>query len=393
MSAAAAGRPEETVGGARAGHRREARGSNGGGMRAAVYHGRGDVRVETVPVPEPGHGELLLRVLAAGICGTDAGEWAHGPMQFPVERPHPVTGHEGPLVIGHEFAGEVVATGPGVDSGWQGRLVASCGAVSCGTCWQCGRGRTNLCLSYSGVGLHRAGGLAGFVATPVGTCEPVDDLGLTPDAAALGQPMSIAVHARSRGRAAPGERALVLGAGGIGALLVHALAEHGLEVTVADPSPERVVLARRLGAARVAPSDGPVSDLLDAMDGPPHVVFEATGVTAAAERAIAALPKGGRLVQVGMQQHPFPIDLRQLTLTELELIGTNALVRDPDFPVALRIVAARTEGWEDVAPVAIPLDALVADGLAPLAAGRAAAIKVLVDPWADHTRPTRTRPT
>jgi (R,R)-butanediol dehydrogenase / meso-butanediol dehydrogenase / diacetyl reductase len=359
-------------------------------MRAAVYHGRRDVRVETVPVPEPGRGEVLLRVLAAGICGTDASEWAGGPVQFPVEVRHPATGHLGPLVMGHEFAGQVVAVGESVDEGWIGHLVASCGAVACGHCWQCERSRTNLCVNYSGVGLHRDGALAHYVATPVANCESVDDLGLTPDAAALGQPMSIAVHARTRSRAEPGERALVLGTGGIGAMLVYALARHGVDVTVADPDPARVELARRLGAGRVAPTDGPPEGVLEVMDGPPHVVFEATGIDAVTLRALEILPKGGRLVQIGVQKQPVGIDLRRLTLAELEIIGTNALVRGTDFPAALRLVADRAEGWEDVAPVAIPLDGLVSDGLEPLASGRAGAIKILVDPWASRTRPTRT---
>ena len=359
-------------------------------MRAAVYHGRRDVRVETVPVPEPGPGEVLLRVLAAGICGTDAAEWANGPVQFPVERAHPATGHVGPLVIGHEFAGQVVALGPGVDDGWMGHLVASCGAVACGRCWQCQRGRTNLCVNYAGVGLHRDGALAQYVATPVATCESVDDLRLSPDAAALGQPMAVAVHARTRGRAEPGERALVLGAGGIGALLVYALARHGVDVTVADPDPERIELARRLGARRVAPTDGPPAGVLDVMDGPPHVAFEATGIAAVTLRAMEVLPKGGRLVQIGVQKQPVTIDLSRLTLTELEVIGTNALVAETDFPAALRLLAGRGQGWGDVAPVAIPLDALVSEGLEPLATGRAGGVKTLVDPWARRIRPSRT---
>jgi (R,R)-butanediol dehydrogenase / meso-butanediol dehydrogenase / diacetyl reductase len=360
------------------------------GMRAAVYHGRRDVRVETVPRPEPGPGEVLLRVLAVGICGTDAGEWAHGPAQFPVQRRHPATGHLGPLVIGHEFAGRVVAVGDGVDPGWLDRLVASSGAVACRRCWQCRRGRTNLCVDYAGVGLHRDGALAQYVATPVANCEAVDDLELTPDAAALAQPMAIAVHARSRGRVQPGERALVLGAGGIGAMLVYALARQGVDVTVADPDPSRIELARRLGAHRVAPTGGPPEGVLAAMEGPPHVAFEATGIGAVTLRALEVLPKGGRLVQVGMQPEPVPVDLRRLALTELEIIGTNALVHETDLPAAVRLVAERAEGWADVAPVAIPLDALVSEGLEPLAGGRSGAIKTLVDPWATEARPTRT---
>jgi (R,R)-butanediol dehydrogenase/meso-butanediol dehydrogenase/diacetyl reductase len=119
-------------------------------------------------------------------------------------------------------------------------------------------------------------------------------------------------------------------------------------------------------------------------------VFEATGIAAVTLRALEVLSKGGRLVQIGVQRRPVAVDLGRLTLTELEVIGTNALVRGTDFLAALRLVAGRSEGWADVAPVAIPLHALVGDGLEPLANGRAGAVKTLVDPWAAQARPTRT---
>ena len=96
-------------------------------MRAAVYHGRGDIRVEDVPEPAAGPGELLLEVATVGICGTDVHEFTHGPVRYPVDQRHPVTGHLGPFIPGHELAGHVVAIGDGVDGFELGALVA-CGA-------------------------------------------------------------------------------------------------------------------------------------------------------------------------------------------------------------------------------------------------------------------------
>ncbi|HZD37179.1 MAG TPA: zinc-binding dehydrogenase, partial [Actinomycetes bacterium] len=121
-------------------------------------------------------------------------------------------------------------------------------------------------------------------------------------------------------------------------------------------------------------------------------VFEASGTGAGLEAALAAVPPGCRLVLVGLQERPAQLDLRRLTLTELELIGTNAMTWEPDFGTALRLVASRAEGWSDVAPTAWPLDELVSAGVDRLAAGNPPAVKVLVDPWADRARPTRTRP-
>ena len=82
-------------------------------MKAAVYHGRRDLRIEEVPEPRPGPGELLLEVHSVGVCGTDAGEWEHGPFIYSVPGPHRVTGHTGPLIPGHELSGRVVEVGAG----------------------------------------------------------------------------------------------------------------------------------------------------------------------------------------------------------------------------------------------------------------------------------------
>jgi (R,R)-butanediol dehydrogenase/meso-butanediol dehydrogenase/diacetyl reductase len=359
-------------------------------MRAALLHGRHDLRVESVPVPRPGPGELLLRVATVGLCGTDAAEYAHGPSMMPVTTAHPVTGHRGPMVIGHEFAGEVAEVGPGVDPALRGRLVSSCGAISCGRCWQCRRGRTNLCDSYAAVGLHRDGAAAEYVAVPEASCLPADELGLPPDAAALAQPMSIAVHARRRGRVADGERVLLLGAGGIGAFLTYVLARAGVRVLVMDPDPARRRLASALGAHAVTGPDGTAPAEL--LDGPPHAVFEASGTAPGLRSALAALPTGGRLVVVGMQKEPATLDLRTAALREHEIIGTNAMTREPDFPEALRLVASRPEGWADIAPSALPLEEIVTGGLDALAAGRAPAVKVLVDPVSTRSRATDTVP-
>ena len=96
-------------------------------MKAAVYHGARDVRIEERPTPTRGDGQVLLRVLRSGMCGTDATEWHSGPHLFAVERPHPVSGHVGPLILGHEFVGEVVETGPGSAFAVGDRVAAGAG--------------------------------------------------------------------------------------------------------------------------------------------------------------------------------------------------------------------------------------------------------------------------
>ena len=360
-------------------------------MRAAVFHGRGDIRVEEVPDPAPGRGELLVRIHASGICGTDAHEYAHGPSMFPIDGPHPVTGHSGPLIPGHELSGTVAAVGDDVSGFADGEFVVSGAGISCGECVPCRRGRTNLCLHYASVGLQRHGGLAQYCAVPAATCLAVDTDVIPPDAATLAQPMAIAVHAMRRGRLDRSGEAVIVGAGGIGAFLTYAAAATGAPVKVIDLHPGRLRLAEALGADQVwRPQPGvDVRRALDLRPGYPTVVYEVSGSRAGLATALAALPPGGCLVQVSLHDAPSEIALRDLALREQEIVGTNAHVYADDLPTALRLLAARQAPWDDIAPVAIGLDQLVPEGLDPLVRGSADRIKTLVDPWIDGPRPTR----
>ncbi len=325
-------------------------------MRAAVYHGAGDIRIEDVPVPEPGAGEFLIEVTAVGICGTDAHEYHSGPHQFP----------SGSFIPGHEFAGRVVAVGDEVDGFEIGDLVATGAGISCGVCRWCEKGRTNLCATYSTLGLQRPGGLAEYAVVPAGISLEVGSFGLDPVYAALTQPMSIAVHVMRRGRVEPGETALVIGAGGIGSFLTYALSQMGVATQVVDINDERLAVARNLGA-------------VDAVEYP-DVVFEVTGNPAGLQQAVEAAGRGARIVLVGLQGSPSEVDLRQVSIQENELIGTNAHVFASDFADAALLLASRAEGWSDVAPMVIPLDDLVELGLVPMIEGRPVAIKTLIDP-------------
>src|SRR5437868_5613915 len=187
-------------------------------MRAAVYHGAHDVRIEQRPMPERAAGQVLLRVLRSGMCGTDATEWCSGPHLYAVARPHPVTGHVGPLILGHEFVGEVVETGAG--SGFAvGELVAAGAGVWCGTCPRCAEGRTNLCWSYATLGLSVDGGMAEFVAAPEKMLARLPP-GLSLDIAGLAQPLAVGLHAARRSGAVDGDRVVVIGAGAVGTFVL-----------------------------------------------------------------------------------------------------------------------------------------------------------------------------
>ena len=282
-------------------------------MRAAVYHGPRDLRIEHVPRPRPARGEVLVRVHANGICGTDASEFA-GARMYPLNARHGLTGHLGPLIPGHEFAGRIAEVGDGVEGLGEGEAVVTGAALWCGVCVQCRAGRTSICALYATVGLHRDGGLAEFVRVPAHIVFRAEPFGLGDDVAVLTQPMAIAVHALRRGRPQIGENVLVIGAGGIGAFLIYALAQHGARVVAADVSAERLTIARRLGAVETirAGDAAALTTALGELGFVPTLVFEVSGSDTGIAAAVAAVDAGGRLVEVGIAKHAVQIDAGEL---------------------------------------------------------------------------------
>ena len=359
-------------------------------MRAAVYHGPRDIRIEHVPRPRPSPGEVLVRVHANGICGTDASEFT-GAQMYPLHARHPLTGHLGPLIPGHEFAGTIAEVGDGVEGFNEGDAIVTGAALWCGECAQCRAGRTSICALYATVGLHRDGGLAEFVRVPAHIVFRAEPFGLSDDAAVLTQPMAIAVHALKRGRPRAGENVLVIGVGGIGAFLTFALAQDGARVVAVDVSAARLTIARRLGATETirAGDAAAVATALRELGFEPSLVYEVTGTDAGSASAIGAAQPGGRIVEVGIAKEAVAIDARRVTTKELEIIGTNALIGREDVPEAARLLALDAAAWQEVAPTAIPLERVVEDGIVPMLEGRAAQIKLLVDPWTRTPRPTR----
>lgn len=352
-------------------------------MRAAVLHSAGDLSIEDVAIPDPGPGELLLAVETVGICGTDASEYSSGPKLFPLGQRHPVTGHLGPLILGHEFSGRIASLGPDVNGFSVGDLVASAGSTGCGKCAFCRSGRTSRCSEYRAVGLHRDGALAEYCTVPAFACQTVGEQ-LTADSAALAQPMSIAVHALRRGRVEAGDVVLVVGAGGIGAFVIYAAAAVGCNVTAFDLDQDRLDIAMALGARHPVLA-GTESNLhgLDAA-----VAFEVTGSEAGMRSATAGLGPGGRLIAVGFQKRPLQMNLAALTASEQEWIGTNRIDPAIDLPEAILLLAARNDPWTDVAPKVLPLDG-VEGALRAMNAGEKMPIKMLFSPMTEAARPAQ----
>lgn len=351
-----------------------------GTMRAAVFHGRGDVRIEERPTPIAVEGQALVRVLRSGICGTDATEFKAGPIMFPIERPHPKSGHVGPLVIGHEFVGEIVDLPGGPVGGLHvGSIVASGAGVACGACQRCQQGRTNLCERYVTHGLNIDGGLAEYVAVATSTLVEVPtECAL--DHAGVAQPLAVGLHAARRARAADGDRIILFGAGAIGTFILAGLVSLvEADITVVDFAGERLDRALRLGATRVVPVDDGTVDALREIVGAQgaDVVVEATGAPGQLGRALDLVRQGGTILEVGLPSKPQELDVHRLVLSEVTIATTVAHVCGEDMAPALDILA-RTNLGDELVEAVLPLDE-VAHQLGRLAAGEIRG-KVLFDP-------------
>jgi len=295
-------------------------------MQALVVLEPGRLEIREVPVPVPGPNEVLARVRAVSICGTDAhlirgdypGFW---PPSFP-------------FIPGHEWAGEIAELGPGAERfGWTvGDRVAGTSHDACGVCRECVEGRYNLCENYGKTGLHRQyghnvqGADATYVVHGVKCVFRLPDA-LTFEDGALIDPASIALHVANRGNVAPGDTVVITGAGAIGLLAGDAARIRGAaRVILIERNPGRLAKAAEMGFETVDSSLGDPVSTVRALTGGlgADVVLECAGVPVTVQWALAMLRRGGRCAAVGIPTEGVEIAMQRLVLDELELVGSRA---------------------------------------------------------------------
>jgi (R,R)-butanediol dehydrogenase / meso-butanediol dehydrogenase / diacetyl reductase len=350
-------------------------------MRALRFHDARDLRIEDVPEPSmPGPGDVLVRTSVCGICGTDLHEYVAGPIVTPVE-PHPLTGAQNPQILGHEFAGDVVATGPGVTSVDEGDRVAIMPLAYCGRCAYCARGLQHLCAKMACVGLSHAWGGMGQLATVAEYQVVRLPDGVTYRQGALIEPTAVAAYGVERAGVAPGDRVLVTGAGPIGALAaLCARAAGASTVYVSEPNAARRARADVLGVATVLdPTSVDVPQLLhDETDGlGVDVAIECSGHPAGFAAGIRSLRRRGTLAQTGLFVGEASVEPMLWALNDLTIVGTWCYwVYDFDRIAAQ--IAAGDLPVERVITSSVPLDG-APDAFALLSSGTADEIKVLVE--------------
>jgi len=319
-------------------------------MIAGVCDGPGRFEVREVEAPTAGPGQVLVRVAACGVCGTDL---------------HIVDGtyHATyPLIPGHELGGTVVEVGAGVSRLEPGTPVAMNPNLACRHCRQCRRGRPHLCENPQAVGVTGDGGFAELVVMPAELAVPLPD-GLRPADAAIMEPTSCCLHGLEVARPAPGDRVIILGGGTVGLLMTQLVRLQGAaRVAVSEPVASKRDLALGLGAD-VAADPGVTDDLLEAVGGPADLVIEASGAEAAAEVACDLVDVAGTVLFFGVCEDGVRVGISPRRLFRDEITVCGAYTNPHTDERALELLATG----------AIETGALVSDRVPLVEAERALA--------------------
>ncbi|MGO4649615.1 NAD(P)-dependent alcohol dehydrogenase [Nocardia sp. 2YAB30] len=297
-------------------------------MRAAVLEAVGKIAIVERAVPDPGPAEVLIKVSAVGVCGSDVHYFEHRRIgDYVVDQP---------LVLGHEASGVVVGLGAAARRHHIGQRVSLEPGVPDFTCVQCRAGRYNLCPDMRFFATPPIdGAFCEYVVLHEEFAHPVPD-SLTDEAAALLEPLSVGVWACRKGRVDAGDRVLVNGAGPVGLVTAQtALAFGASEVLITDVNPERLALASELGCTHTVDVGAtPLGDI----GFEPNVLLECSGHPPAIGAAVRTVARAGRVVLVGMGGEDVPLPLPYLQERELELTGTFRYANT--WPTAIELAAA-----------------------------------------------------
>ena len=347
-------------------------------MLAAVYHGPGDLRLEKVPEPSIGPGDLLMKVMAAGICGTDLRIIRGDHRRFPIGTVR---------IPGHEIVGTVKEVGSEVKGYTAGQVVFIAPNIGCGHCRECVSGNTNLCVSFEAIGITLDGGFAEYLRVPAtavlqGNVMPLN-AGVDPAAAAMIEPFACVLRGQDAIRILPGEIVLVMGAGPIGVMHVKLARMRGAgKILVSEPVPRRATQISRMGADRVVdPAEEDLAAIVaeETRGRGADVVIVAAPAHSAQESALHLAGVSGRILFFGGLPKDRPsiaFDSNLVHYRELVVTGTTACSTG-DCLRATGIVNSGRMDLSDVVSHRFPL-AAAADAFA--AAESRDSLKVILEP-------------
>lgn len=346
-------------------------------MRALVYHGPDDIGVEDRPDPRPGPDEVLLRITATGICGSDL----HG-YTGENKRRHPGQ------IMGHETVGRIVALGSEVpgDNLRPDRVATVNPVIGCGECEHCAAGTAQLCARRRVIGVDREipSAFAELMVAPAGNVVVLPD-SIPEEYGALVEPLSVGYHAATRGTVGSADTVLVIGGGPIGQAAALAARRRGAErVLVSEPNQARRALVEKLGFATIDPRAGDVAEQVRQSQGrPASVVLDAVGTGRTLSDGLTASALGGRVVLVGMGAREITLPAFEISTFERSIIGTFTY-SSQEFRDTADWVAAHPPGLEHLIDDRVGLDD-APGAFARLASGNLDASKILVYPQPAQT--------
>lgn len=353
-------------------------------MKAAVFYGANDIRIENRPDPKPGKGQVKIKVKWCGICGTDLHEFTGGPIMVNTT-PHPLTGQKLPMILGHEFSGDIVEVGEGVKGSWKvGDRVTADPCYVCHDCYSCKHAHYNVCSSLGFIGLAADGAFAEYVVVEDYQLYKLPDNVSYEDGACC-EPASVALHAVRRVGVSLGEEVIVVGLGPIGLLAVQAAVAAGAaHVYGVDMSP-----ARREGALKVGlteafdPSKVNVKEeILKRTDGDGcHIAINCHGNDATMRTCLDCTRNTGKIICPGHGDVGKPVNfltMEDMNFPEKTIMGSHVYVYE--FVRTLPLLGDKRISSDSIISAKISLDDIVEKGFKELVNNSAAHLKILVSP-------------
>jgi (R,R)-butanediol dehydrogenase/meso-butanediol dehydrogenase/diacetyl reductase len=351
-------------------------------MQAIVYHGNKDIRLEEIPEPVPGPGEVKLRITATSICATDIEEWQYGPLWVQHGSPNALTGKQTPLVLGHETAGMVAELGEGVDNVAVGDRVAINTVLTCGTCFWCMRGQQAVCPNMAVAGFMADGGLAEFMVWPADHLIPMPD-SISDTEAPLLEPATVAVHGVRRSGVKPGDNVAIIGCGTVGLLTLQAFKAAGARVIAVDIREQSLKLAKELGADEIVNSrdeSAAAARVLELTGGiGPDIVVETAGAKETPRMAIEWARRGGTALLVGIYSTKPEIDFNSVVGSEITVIGSVA-TSPGDLEATVELVGQGKINVKPLISAIVPLSRALEDGFEKMLDPNKEVFRIVIQP-------------
>jgi (R,R)-butanediol dehydrogenase/meso-butanediol dehydrogenase/diacetyl reductase len=358
-------------------------------MKAANWYEKGVLKVEDIPLPELGVGEVRLKIMACGICGSDIHEYRDGPFLIP-KKQHPITGNVGgPVVLGHEFSATVDDVGEDVTQFDRGDRVTVNPLIYCGECAYCKNGQLNMCTQLGTLGFAANGAFAEYavVSEDMLLALPTS---ISADMGAFIEPLAVAVRAVKRAGVKLGQSVVIVGAGPIGLLVLQVCRAFGAEkIFVVEPIPSRRELALQLGACHIIdPVNGDPGKIVAEMTNNlrADVAIDCAGIQQSFETAVRTTGRRATICVVGLALEPIKVSFLQLWAHEKSITFSSGY--ENEFQAAITLLANGQVDIEKLITARIELKNIVAKGFDPLIKRAEQHIKILVYP---NGIPSKTR--